>query len=281
MKKKVGIQGIIGSFHHSAADIYFKNNDYKLIEYDSFKDLALSVDQFEIDFGIMAIENTIAGSILTNYNLLSKYNIKIIGEIYLPVEHNLMAYPGQRLKDIREIYSHPMALLQCEEFLNKHPLIKVYEFSDTASAAKFIYKYKKYGIAAIASKNASKEYKLEVLNENIHTIKKNFTRFFVIKNYNSNKTKEESFFFNKASLMIKILHTTGSLSKTLGFISSLDINMTKIQSIPIIKSPWEYVFYVDVIFKNINNYIKMKNKIQELPCLNDLSVMGEYKNGIL
>ncbi|WP_185869302.1 prephenate dehydratase [Blattabacterium cuenoti] len=275
--KKIAIQGVKGCFHHAAVSRYFEGCNYNLMECSSFRELAVSVARSNVDIGVMAIENTIAGTILTNYSLLSKYNLKIVGEIYMPIQHHLMAYPGQNIENIKEIYSHPMAILQCELFIDAHPYIKISEYSDTAAAAKYISICKKEGIAAIASEKAAKEYGLEIISKNIQTITSNFTRFFIIKNC----YKKENNFFNKASLRFKIFHTTGSLSQILSLISSLGINMTKIQSIPIIQRPWEYSFYVDIIFNNMNSYEKMKKRIQEIPCLHKLSIMGEYKNGII
>ncbi|WP_185856437.1 prephenate dehydratase [Blattabacterium cuenoti] len=276
MKKKIAIQGIKGCFHHAAVIRYFEGCNYKLIECSSFRELACSVAKSNVDIGVMAIENTIAGTIVTNYSLLSEYNnLRIVGEVYMPIHHHLMVFPGQNMEDIKEIYSHPMALLQCELFINAYPNIKISEYSDTAAAAKYISVRKKKGLAAIASEYAAKEYELEIISRNIQTITSNFTRFFIIKNF---PKKENS--FNKASLRFKILHKTGSLSQILSFISSLGINMTKIQSIPLIEKPWEYSFYVDVIFNSIKDYEVMKERIQRIPCLHKLSIMGEYKNGI-
>ncbi|WP_185862393.1 prephenate dehydratase [Blattabacterium cuenoti] len=273
--KKIAIQGVKGCFHHAAVSRYFEGCNYKLMECSSFRELAISVAKSNVDIGVMAIENTIAGTILTNYSLLSEYNLKIVGEVYMPIQHHLMSTPGQYIEDIKEIYSHPMAILQCELFIDAHPYIKISEYSDTAAAAKYISICKKKGVAAIASENAAKEYGLEIISKNIQTITSNFTRFFIIKN----SYKEENDYFNKASLRFKIFHTTGSLSKILSMISSLGINMTKIQSIPIIQIPWEYSFYVDIIFNKIKDYEKMKKRIQKIPCLHKLSIMGEYKNG--
>ncbi|ACY40352.1 prephenate dehydratase [Blattabacterium sp. (Blattella germanica) str. Bge] len=273
--KKIAIQGVKGCFHHAAVSRYFEGCNYKLMECSSFREVAVSVAKSNVDIGVMAIENTIAGTILTNYSLLSEYNLKIVGEIYIPIQHHLMAYPGQKIEDIKEIYSHSMAILQCELFIDAHPFIKISEYSDTAAAAKYISICKKKGLAAIASENAAKEYGLEIISKNIQTITRNFTRFFIIKNC----YKQENASFNKASLRFKILHTTGSLSQILSLISSLGINMTKIQSIPIIQRPWEYSFYVDIIFNNIKSYEKMKKCIQKIPCLHKWSIMGEYQNG--
>lgn len=274
--KRIAIQGVKGCFHHAAVSRYFEGFHYKLMECSSFREVASSVAKSDVDIGVMAIENSIAGTILTNYSLLSEYNLRIVGEVYMPIQHHLMALPGQKIKDIKDIYSHPMALLQCESFLEEHPDIKISKYSDTAASAKYISKCKKKGLAAIASADAAKEYGLEILFKNIQTITKNFTRFFIIKNFSK---KENN--FNKASLRFKILHTTGSLSKILSLISSLGINMTKIQSIPIIQRPWEYSFYVDIIFNSIKDYEMMKERIKKIPCLHKFSIMGEYKNGII
>ncbi|WP_185861538.1 prephenate dehydratase [Blattabacterium cuenoti] len=276
--KKIAIQGVKGCFHHAAVSRYFEGCNYKLMECSSFRELAISVAKSNVDIGVMAIENSIAGTILTNYSLLSEYNLKIVGEIYMPIKHNLMAYPGQNIEDIKEIYSHPMAILQCELFIDAHPNIKISEYSDTAAAAKYISICKKKGLAAIASENAAREYGLEIIYKNIQTITSNFTRFFIIKNC-CKKGQKENNYFDKASLIFKILHTTGSLSQILSLISSLGINMTKIQSIPIIQIPWEYSFYVDIIFNNIKDYENMKQQIQKIPCLHQLYIMGEYQNG--
>ncbi|WP_185868728.1 prephenate dehydratase [Blattabacterium cuenoti] len=275
--KKIAIQGVKGCFHHAAASRYFQGCHFHLTECSTFRKLAFSVANSNVDIGIMAIENTIAGTILSNYSLLSEYNLKIVGEVYMPINHYLMAYPGQKIGDIKEIYSHPMAILQCELFLDAHPHMKISEYSDTASAAKYIASCKKRGIAAIASEMAAKEYGLEIISENIQTVTKNFTRFFVITSHYVNR----KCYFNKASLTFKILHTIGSLSHILSFISNLGINMTKIQSIPILTRPWEYTFYIDLIFNNIKNYHRMKQDIQKIPCLHQLSIMGEYQNGII
>ncbi|WP_113738309.1 prephenate dehydratase [Blattabacterium clevelandi] len=274
--KKIAIQGIKGCFHHAAVSRYFEGCHYKLMECSSFRELAFSVSKSNVDIGVMAIENTIAGPILTNYSLLYEYKLRIVGEIYIPIRHHLMAIHGQNMKDIKEIYSHPMAILQCELFIDSHPDVKISKYSDTASAAKYISICKKKGLAAIASEYAAKEYGLEIISRNIQTIKRNFTRFFIIKNFSN---KEDN--FNKASLRLKIFHTTGSLSQILSLISNLGINMTKIQSIPRIQKPWEYFFYVDIIFNNIKDYEKMKICIQRIPYLHKLSIMGEYKNGII
>ncbi|WP_185851823.1 prephenate dehydratase [Blattabacterium cuenoti] len=274
--KKIAIQGVKGCFHHAAVSRYFEGCHYQLMECSSFRELACSVAKSNVDIGVMAIENTIAGTILTNYSLLSEYNLRIVGETYIPVQHHLMAFPGQKIEEIQEIYSHPMALLQCELFIGAYPNIKISEYYDTAAAAKYISIRKKKGLAAIASENAAKEYELEIIYRSIQTISSNFTRFFIIKNF-SKKKKEND--FNKASLKFKILHTTGSLSQILSLISSLGINMTKIQSIPIIERPWEYSFYVDIVFKSIKNYERMKEHLQKISCLHQLSIMGEYKNG--
>ncbi|WP_341656027.1 prephenate dehydratase domain-containing protein, partial [Blattabacterium cuenoti] len=189
----------------------------------------------------------------------------------MPIQHHLMAYTGQNIEEIKEIYYHSMAILQCVLFIDAHPYIKkISEYSDTAAAAKYISVCKKKGLAAIASENAAEEYGMEIICKKIQTITSNFTRFFIIKNC----YKQKNDYFNKASLIFKILHTTGSLSQILSLISNIGMNMTKIQSTPIIQKPWEYSFYVDIIFNNIIDYEKMKTQIQKIPCLHQLSIMG-------
>ncbi|AER40396.1 MAG: prephenate dehydratase [Flavobacteriales bacterium] len=275
--KKIAIQGGKGCFHHAAVSRYFEGCNYKLMECSSFREIAYSVAKSNVDIGFMAIENTIAGSILTNYSLLSEYNLRIVGEVFMPIQHHLMAFPGQKLEDIKEIYSHPMAILQCESFIESHPDIRTYKYSNTAYAAKYILNINKKGLAAIASEKAANEYGLEIIARNIQTLKSNFTRFFVIKNFSKKYKKEND--FDKASLSLKI--TTGSISKVLSLIYSLlfhlGIKMTKIQYI--IENPWKYSFYVDILFNSIINYERMKERIQKIPCIHKLSIMGEYKNG--
>ena len=271
MKKKIGIQGIRGSFHHIAVENYF-DKEIKLCEYLSFEDMIFSLSKNEIQYALMAIENSTAGSIIPNYALIDEYNINIVGEHYLEISHNLMALKGQSLDDIKEIHSHPMALLQCRDFLKENPSIKLVEEKDTASVAKKISNTKTMGIGAIASKLAAKIYDLNLIKEDIQSIKKNQTRFVVLKRDN-NLDKSQ---INKASLKFELDHKRGSLATILNVLSDCKLNLTKIQSMPKIETPWRYSFFVDVTFENLDNYLKAKSIIQIMA--KEFKVLGEYKN---
>lgn len=271
MKKKIGIQGIRGSFHHIAVENYF-DKEIKLCEYLSFEDMIFSLSKNEIQYALMAIENSTAGSIIPNYALIDEYNINIVGEHYLEISHNLMALKGQSLDDIKEIHSHPMALLQCRDFLKENPSIKLVEEKDTASVAKKISNTKTMGIGAIASKLAAKIYDLNLIKEDIQSIKKNQTRFVVLKKDN-NLDKLQ---INKASLKFELDHKRGSLATILNVLSDCKLNLTKIQSMPKIETPWRYSFFVDVTFENLDNYLKAKSIIQIMA--KEFKVLGEYKN---
>jgi len=271
MKKKIGIQGIRGSFHHIAVENYF-DKEIKLCEYLSFEDMIFSLSKNEIQYALMAIENSTAGSIIPNYALIDEYNINIVGEHYLEISHNLMALKGQSLDDIKEIHSHPMALLQCRDFLKENPSIKLVEEKDTASVAKKISNIKTMGIGAIASKLAAKIYDLNLIKEDIQSIKKNQTRFVVLKKDNSLDKLQ----INKASLKFELDHKRGSLAAILNVLSDCKLNLTKIQSMPKIETPWRYSFFVDVTFENLENYLKAKSIIQIMA--KEFKVLGEYKN---
>jgi prephenate dehydratase len=271
MKKKIGIQGIRGSFHHIAVENYF-DKEIKLCEYLSFEDMIFSLSKNEIQYALMAIENSTAGSIIPNYALIDEYNINIVGEHYLEISHNLMALKGQSLDDIKEIHSHPMALLQCRDFLKENPSIKLVEEKDTANVAKKISNTKTIGIGAIASKLAAKIYDLNLIKEDIQSIKKNQTRFVVLKKDN-NLDKLQ---INKASLKFELDHKRGSLAAILNVLSDCKLNLTKIQSMPKIETPWRYSFFVDVTFENLDNYLKAKSIIQIMA--KEFKVLGEYKN---
>jgi prephenate dehydratase len=271
MKKKIGIQGIRGSFHHIAVENYF-DKEIKLCEYLSFEDMIFSLSKNEIQYALMAIENSTAGSIIPNYALIDEYNINIVGEHYLEISHNLMALKGQSLDDIKEIHSHPMALLQCRDFLKENPSIKLVEEKDTANVAKKISNTKTIGIGAIASKLAAKIYDLNLIKEDIQSIKKNQTRFVVLKKDNSLDKLQ----INKASLKFELDHKRGSLAAILNVLSDCKLNLTKIQSMPKIETPWRYSFFVDVTFENLDNYLKAKSIIQIMA--KEFKVLGEYKN---
>lgn len=271
MKKNIGIQGIKGSFHHIVANNYFEEN-INLIEYLSFDELILNLFNDKIDYAIMAIENSTAGSIIPNYALIDEYGVNIVGEYYLQISHNLIALKGQSIKDIKEVQSHPMALLQCRDFFKNNADIVLIEDKDTAQVAKKISENKIKGLGAIASDLASKIYGLDIINSNIQTIKKNQTRFVILQKKGSTKSLN----FNKASVKFELDHKRGSLAAILNVLSDCKLNLTKIQSMPMIQTPWRYSFFVDVTFDKLEDYFKAKSIIEIMA--KDFKVLGEYKN---
>lgn len=274
MKKlKIAIQGFAGSFHEEATRNYFQGKATKLLYCDSFEQLFELVSKEEGCLGVIAIENTVAGSILQNYKMLQEYNLKIIGETYLHIVQHLMAFPGQQLSDIREIWSHPMALRQCNNFLKKHRQIKSVETVDTAKSAEIIKNKKLYGVAAIAGEMAARIYGLDIIKEGIETNKKNFTRFLVI-SQEDNGDFENS---NKASICFTLDHKTGSLAQVLLLLSDNELNLTKIQSNPIVGQEWEYFFYVDLLFKNYQNFQETMKVLHKIAT--ELVVLGIYAAG--
>lgn len=266
---KVAIQGTLGSYHHQAAEKYFVNQEIELRQYDSFKKVTKSVHSSDVDFAVMAIENSIAGTLLPNYSLLTKYDLKIVGEVYLSIQHQLMALPGTLFSEIEEIRSHPMALLQCEKFLEKQQHLRVVESIDTALAAKYIQEKQVRNVAAVASISAAKLYNLEIIKKNIQTIKKNYTRFFILQ-----KERLQPANFNKASLFFSTQHKSGSLAGILNELSYFTINMEKLQSVPIINKPWQYAFHIDITFDSIDNYNDLKTILKFKT--QDLKILGEY-----
>jgi prephenate dehydratase len=272
MDTKIAIQGIKGSFHHQVALEYFcQEVDVK--ECLSFEALVESVLQDECTKAVMAIENSIAGSIIPNYALIDKHNLQVTGEHYLDIHQNLMALKGQQISEINEVHSHPMALLQCMDFLKMHPHIKRVEDKDTAETARRIYQNQMVGIAAIASKTAAKLYQLEILASEIQTINNNMTRFVILE---KRKSEDENISINKASLKFELEHKHGSLAAVLNVMSECKLNLTKIQSLPIIETPWKYAFFVDVTFESYRDYDKAKKIIEILA--SHFKVLGEYTN---
>ncbi len=271
MKKNIGIQGIKGSFHHIVANNYFEE-DFTLIEYLSFEELISNLFNDKIDYAIMAIENSTAGSIIPNYALIDEYEVNIVGEYYLQITHNLIALKGQSIQNIKEVRSHPMALLQCRDFFKDNADIVLIEDKDTAQVAKKISENKIKGLGAIASDLASKIYELDIINYNIQTIKKNQTRFFILQK----KAPIKNINFNKASVKFELDHKRGSLAAILNVLSDCKLNLTKIQSMPKIQTPWRYSFFVDVTFDELEDYFKAKSVIEIMA--KDFKVLGEYKN---
>lgn len=275
MTKPIAIQGIKGSFHHEVAQHYF-NNQADVLECMSFDGAVDSLLQHETDHIVMALENSIAGSIIPNYALIDNHQLSIVGEYYLDIQHNLMAMRGQTIKDIKEVHSHPMALLQCKVFLKNYPYIKLVEAKDTADVAKQIEAHKIKGIAAIASNKAAGLYNLDILAESIQTIKHNETRFVIVKR---DQEYTHTLRLNKASLKFELSHKRGSLATILNVMSDCKLNLTKIQSLPKIETPWKYAFFVDVTFDEYKDYEKAKS-IMTLMAEN-FKVLGEYKNARL
>lgn len=272
MESKIAIQGIKGSFHHQVVLEYYKQ-DLNIDECLTFEDLAKSLSNGKSKQAVMAIENSIAGSIIPNYALIDKNNFQIIGEYFIPIQQNMMVLEGQNIEDIKEVHSHPMALLQCMDFLQKYPHIKLVEDKDTAETAQRISTQKLLGIAAIASQAAAKMYQLDIIAPSIQTIKNNMTRFVILSKEKLEIPKEE---ISKASLKFQLNHKRGSLAAMLNVMSDCKLNLTKIQSMPIIETPFKYSFFVDVTFDNYEDYEKAKSIIKIMA--EDFKVLGEYKN---
>jgi len=268
---KIAIQGYEGSFHEMAARKYYGKH-LNIVPSDSFTHMiSNTLNEQLCDEGVMAIENSIAGSILSNYSLLEESDLTITGEVYLEIGQHLMALPGQSIQDISEVHSHPMAILQCRKFFKHLPHIKLIETEDTAKSAQHIQKNQLYGVAAIASKLAAELFQLEIMAHNIENATKNYTRFLVLSRNEDVQTG------NKASLHFKVTHEPGSLVKAMQTLSDEGINISKIQSIPIIESDWQYSFHVDIEFDNTNQYKKAIKGLQT-NC-QELKVLGVYKNG--
>ena len=272
MIKSVAIQGIKGSFHHIVSQQYF-DNDVSIEECLTFDKVVDCLLNRSCDAAVMAIENSIAGSILPNYALIDNHDLHIIGEHYLDVQHHLMALPNQGIENITEVYSHPMALLQCKEFFKKFPHIKLVEDKDTAEVAERIHIKQLKGIAAIASSLAAELFQLEILAKSIQTITHNETRFVIVKTKNSEIAEND---INKASLKFELDHKRGSLATILNVMSDCKLNLTKIQSLPKIETPWKYAFFVDVSFEDYKDFSKAKSIMQIMA--EKFKILGEYKN---
>jgi len=273
MNKIIAIQGAEGSNHHKVARDFYEDN-IQLKECMSFDALVAHLLDGSATDGVMAIENTIAGSIIPNYALIDSNNLHIVGEEYLNIHHHLMALPGQTIKSIKEVWSHPMALLQCKEFFKKYPHIKLVEDVDTAEVAKRISKENIKGVAAIAPKIAAEIFGLEVLEDDIQTIKDNSTRFVIVQ---TQKPTIAPDIINKASLKFQLNHKRGSLAALLNVLSDCKMNLTKIQSLPVIETPWKYSFFVDVTFDQITDYQKLVKIIEIMA--EEFKILGTYKNG--
>ena len=277
--KKIAIQGTLGSYHDIAAHKYFEGEEIELICCTTFEDVFKAIRKDSQVIGMLAIENTIAGSLLHNNELLRQSGTQIIGEHKLRISHCFVCLPEEDWSDITEVNSHPIALMQCREFLQQHPNIKVVEGEDTARSAEMIKEGDLKGHAAICSKVAAERYGMKILQESIETNKHNFTRFLIVADHwhVDELSRRHSVVINKASMVFTLPHTEGSLSQVLSILSFYNINLTKIQSLPIIGREWEYQFYVDVSF---NDYLRYKQSITAItPLTKELKILGEYAEG--
>lgn len=268
--KRVAIQGETGCFHETAAREYFGGENIEIVPCRTFDALFERVCDGDVPYGIVAIENTIAGSLLQNHELLRSSGLRVIGEYKLRISHTLCALPEDTMETIAEVDSHPIALMQCGEFLKRHPSFKVVEKEDTAGSAKEIAERGLRGHAAICGRLAAEIYGLKILADGIETNKHNFTRFLAIAREDAAAAERP----DKASLVFSLQHERGSLAKVLTIFSFYDINLTKIQSLPIIGREWEYRFYVDVAFDDATRYRQSVAAI--LPLVSDLKILGEY-----
>lgn len=272
--KKIAIQGIKGSFHDIAAHQYFNNDDIELICCNTFEEIFQQMRDDYSRLGLMAIENTIAGSLLHNYELLRESGMTIIGEYKLHIEHSIMCLPEDDWSTITEVNSHPVALMQCRDFLSSHPEFKVVEAEDTAGAAEMISRKHLRGHAAICHAGAAPLYGLKVLEQGIEDNKHNFTRFLLMCDPWSAEKMRDLHHTNKSSIVFTLTHEEGSLSQVLSIFSFYKINLTKIQSLPIIGREWEYMFYVDVSY---DDYVRYRQSIEAVrPLLRELKILGEY-----
>ncbi len=277
MKHRIAIQGVEGSNHHVAAMRFFNDSDVKCIDCDTFKELADTVRKDPSVIGVMAIENTIAGSILQNYRIVRESNLVIIGECKLRISHALVAMPGVELHQIQEINSHPMALMQCSDYLDTLPNVKIVEKEDTAGSAKWIRDENLTTHAAICGEHAAQIYGMRVLASGIETNKRNFTRFLVLAHKSVAKHFVEEQNINKSSIVFSLHHSSGTLSKALSVLSFYDINLTMIQSLPIIGKEWEYQFYINLQFDDYKRYRQALEAIR--PLINEFGILGEYEEG--
>lgn len=275
-KLKVTIQGVEGCFHDAAAREYFGSTNVETLPFDTFHDMFDALEGDASLVGIMAIENTIAGSLLQNHEMLRQSNLRIIGEHKMRISHVLAALPGQDINNLSEVNSHPMALMQCEQYLRRHPNLKMIEHYDTAGSAKEIAEKRLTGHAAVCGEYAARLYGLDILESGIETNRRNFTRFLIIANpllvTEIGPAESE---INKASIVFTLPHTNGALSKVLTILSFYDMNLSKIQSMPIIGREWEYRFYVDLTFRSIVRYHQAIDAVR--PLTNELMILGEYK----
>jgi prephenate dehydratase len=275
--KRIAIQGMVGSFHDIAAHQYFEGEQLQLICCPTFEDVFANISKDPTVIAMVAIENTIAGSLLHNYELLRESGTTVVGEHKLHISHCICCLPDDDWDTISEVHSHPVALMQCRDFLSKHPSVKAVEAEDTAGAAEEIAKESHSGRAAICSADAARLYGLKILEDHIEDNKHNYTRFLVVCNPHKADFLRHIEQTDKSSLVFSLPHEEGSLSQVLSILSFYRINLTKIQSLPIIGHEWEYLFYVDVTYDNITRYRQSIDAIA--PLTKELKILGEYVNG--
>ena len=272
--KQIAIQGIEGSFHDIAAHRFFEGEEVRLVCCDTFEEMFDRLKAETDMLGIMAIENTIAGSLLHNYELLRDSGMTIVGEHKLRIKHSIMCLPDESWEDIKEVNSHPVALMQCRQFLSRHPGLKIVETTDTAGAAADISRERRHGHAAICHRDAADIYCMKVLQDGIETNKHNFTRFLVLAHPEKATAIRSRGSINKASLVFTLPHEEGSLSAILSVLSFYKLNLTKIQSLPIIGQEWQYMFYIDLTFSDERRYRQALNAIT--PLTRELKQLGTY-----
>lgn len=274
-KLRVGIQGYSGAFHEIATRQFFPNHELEIVAAHTFEDLIEALQEgTTMDVGLMAIENTLAGSLMSNYRLLLNSEVTIVGEVFLRIEQNLLTLPGVKIEDLEEVHSHPVAIAQCRKFFQQYPHIQLVETVDTALSAREVKENNWHNTGAIASSLAADLYGLEVLAAGIETNKQNHTRFLVLR---ANDHAETTATANKVSVSFTVDHTAGSLYKVLAVLSAYNVNLTKIQSAPIIGKPWEYLFFVDFV---IEGDMRWEQAIEAIvPITRELHVLGAYPQG--
>lgn len=275
--KKIAIQGVKGCFHEQAARLFYEEHGHivpDIVECLTFDDLYRSMERGEADAAIMAIENTVSGGLLPNFELLRKYDRKIKGEVFLRIQQNLMAMPGQTIQDLKEVRTHYMAINQTREFFKDYPWIRLVESEDTAKSAADVAAEGIMGVGAVASVLAADLYGLEILAESIETYKQNFTRFLILDDELDVDRKK----INKASMCFTLPHTPGSLAHVLTIMSFYGMNMTRIQSLPIPGQEWQYFFYVDIKFEDYARYEQAISAVK--PLMTDLNILGEYEAAV-
>lgn len=274
MSKRIAIQGYSGCFHEEAARLFYGGNDLEIVECGTFERLYAENEAGRADAIVMAIENTISGGLLPNFELLRNHRQRIKGEVYIRIVQNLMALPGQTIEDIREVRSHYMAINQTREFFKQYPSIRLVESEDTAKSAAQVAHERLAGVAAIGSSCAAEIYGLEILKSGIETYKQNFTRFLIL----DESLSVDEADIDKASLCFTLPHKTGALSSILAILSFYDMNLTRIQSLPIPGREWQYFFYVDIKFESYDQY-RMAIAAAR-PLMADIQILGEYKSAL-